>query len=224
MSVDCTSGDYSVAIASPLTSTSFGVTCWAFMPSGSGSDWTLVSIDNGTTVFIQIARQSTGPTHYWSIWSDAHSGGSAGIELFTEASALGVWVFLAISGAPTTSTVYWSVNFAAISSQTIESSASGATKFWVGNDGFGTGFFHGQVESVKLWSGSLTLAQITNEFEKGPPINYVSQWLYWPLLNSASGAVDWSGNARNGATSGTPSTSTTAAPVPWDRNQNIMGL
>lgn len=221
MSVNNATGNLSVALAAPLTSTSCTLMCWAFMPTVTGAFWTLFSMDDGGVgPFLQIARSQAAGN--WDVWSETFSV-SDGQPLFTEASAAAKWVSIALVGAPTTSTVYWSIAGAAISSKTISSSASGATKLWISDDGFNDGDFPGLITGVKVWSRSLSAAEIANEMAQMPPLNTSGIWAQYPELNSTNPNIDDSGNGRNATVGGTLSTSATMPSVPW-RSQQVMGL
>ena len=217
MSVDTSSGDYEIALGGTLSSTSVTIIGWAFMPSLPVSGWSLVSLDNGGANFLEIS--STGALNNWAVFSDGH--GPSSIPMFTAASAVGQWVFFALVGAPGTSTVYWSIGYAAISNTTFASAGNG-TDLWIGNDGFAGGFFPGQIVGVKVWSVALTAAQVADEFNKGPPVFGSNVWAYWPLFNAVSGSIDWSGNGRTTTPSGTPADSANMPAITWSANSSVQ--
>ena len=140
------------------------------------------------------------------------------------ATALNTWVFIALVGAGTTSTVYWSVAGGAIQSTTIETSSVAAGNLFISADGLGDGDWPGLITGVRVWSRSLTAAEVANESHRLTPAALNGLWAQYTQLNGSNLGLDYSGNGRTATVVGTPATAAQMPPAPWYRNQNVMSM
>ena len=172
--VDYTSGDLSRTTSLP-SQTAFTGILWVYEISNPGlTDWTLISLDNGSTGYLQIGETTTGPS--WALWSD----GGARQPMISEDAALGQWVRVALVGAPTTSYAYWQPTGGAFQSKSIASSTHSPTRLSVNNDGFAAGRLPCAIARIELYGRAMVAAEVLARFNAPltapPPGNGLIFW------------------------------------------------
>lgn len=164
----------------------------------------------------------TGPTNvaYMRVTSTgttlsvgSNSGASSGAAL-----TVGQWYHLATTFVENTTTTGHKAYLDGVQNINRDSPATlgalstlslgNAATFWVDTD----------MQAIKIWNAVLTVDEIKNEMRSVMPVRYADLYGWWPMLDTASDEVEFSGRGRNWTVAGTPTNGNHAPVSWWNRN------
>lgn len=179
-----------------------------YLTSSPPTDYTLISIDNGSTSEQEIGRNGPGPTGTLAFQND-----TTFIDIRTHAQLLNTWTWVGlISGA--NSDVYWSVDAINFTHAGTAPSNSGTpTIFTINSDGFGNGHTPALIYGVKVFDVALSLGELMYEAARSRPAFTMNTWV--PLLNQNNIGVNYGGTGGDLTVIGTPAASQLQPAIPW---------
>lgn len=199
------------------TRSSFGATVWSacawFRKKNAGNSGTIVSVGNYNQAHGYVMCSSGGGMSLWSNlggWQEASFGAVgddewAFVGLVRNGTSLAGWMWQLDSGYDDSTSI------------TDSGSATPADRFHIGESFYGGEWLDGVIYAVKLWSGrALTQAELEWEMWKTRPrLRIEDLYGFYPLLDTSSGQVDFSGNG-NSLTAGGGASDTGEQPlIPW---------
>jgi len=201
---------YLGATPPPDTATAFGFTCWAYLSVDLNDFSTILRLHaaSGGTTRLTVATGTSGETP--CLFTPGNTGG----VISPMALVVGQWRAIGVSTSGTTGTIY----VASADLATVQS-ASGTVSGGATPTGFtfggrsssdATEWFNGRVAYPRLWSATLTQAEMLTEWASTTPVRSSGLWSAY-ALSGVGDLADVSGNARD-LTAG--STAVTTEPGP----------
>lgn len=199
---------YSVSAAG-LGSINFTMAAWVKIVTDRDTFTCWLSADNGGAGWNQVITDSAGVGLEW-----ASSSGTVDAAINM---TVGTWYFTAASfvhgGAG--DVLYWAAaGDAGLSSASgsINAPPADTWTFFVGSNGFNE-WLNGSMAAVKIWTATLTQAELEKERKFFRPQRTSNLWAAYPFAGGPD-TSDYSGNARTLTTAGAP-TVTDNPPITW---------
>lgn len=209
---DATTDNMSRTASLPSTST-LTVCAHAYIQVSPNPFGIVFSYDNGVAAYLQLYFDVGSPY----VLTFGASGGSAAQTVLGSITT-GVWYFVAmtVNGANGVGYGASMSTTAALSSVAKASiNLTGVNKCWVANNGFGGGDdLNGRIANLKIWEASLSAAELEQERYFTRPQRIANLYGWYPQLDAATAATDFSGNGRNFTVGGTLATED-HAPTAW---------
>lgn len=88
------------------------------------------------------------------------------------------------------------------------------SELFIADNGYGEEYWNGRFAAIKIWDAVLTQAEILKEKQQYEPVRKTNLNSFYPMIDAATAATDFSGNGRTLTVNGSQTTED-GPPIPW---------